>query len=84
MDPQTAAVLIAAILGGGGVFSVIQFFITLVFSRKDKTKELEEKLDDLRERIDATLAAVATFLGAVLGISSINYAKKIIAEKGEK
>ena len=36
------------------------------------------------EAIGATLAAVATFLGAVLGISSINYAKKIIAEKGEK
>jgi Kef-type K+ transport system membrane component KefB len=36
------------------------------------------------EAIGATLAAVATFLGAVLGISSINYAKKIITEKGEK
>lgn len=36
------------------------------------------------EAIGATLAAVATFLGAVLGISSINYAKKIIEEKGEK
>ena len=36
------------------------------------------------EAIGATLAAVATFLGAVLGISSINYAKKITEEKGEK
>lgn len=59
MDSQTAAVLIAAILGGGGVFSIIQFFITLGFSRKDKTKELEEKLDDLRERIDANAAILA-------------------------
>lgn len=36
------------------------------------------------EAIGATLAAVATFLGTVLGISSINYAKKITEEKGEK
>lgn len=36
------------------------------------------------EAIGATLAAVTTFLGAVLGISSINYAKKITEEKGEK
>ena len=36
------------------------------------------------EAIGATLAAVATFLGAVLGISSINYAKKLTEEKGEK
>lgn len=36
------------------------------------------------EAIGATLAAVTTFLGALLGISSINYAKKITEEKGEK
>ena len=33
------------------------------------------------EAIGATLAAVTTFLGAVLGISSIQYAKSL---KGEK
>lgn len=33
------------------------------------------------EAIGATLAAVTTFLGALLGISSIQYAKKI---KGDK
>lgn len=36
------------------------------------------------EAIGATLAAVTTFLGALLGISSINYARQINAEKGEK
>ena len=35
------------------------------------------------EAIGATLAAVSTFLGTLLGISSIQYAKKI-TEKGEK
>lgn len=29
------------------------------------------------EAIGATLAAITTFLGALLGVSSINYAKKI-------
>ena len=66
MDAQTAAVLIAAILGGGGVFSIIQFFITFGFSRKDKTKEIEEKLDgvhaeinSVREKIDENAAILA-------------------------
>ncbi len=33
------------------------------------------------EAIGATLAAVTTFLGALLGISSIQYAKKIEGDK---
>lgn len=36
------------------------------------------------EAIGATLAAVTTFLGALLGISSIQYAKKLDSEKGGK
>lgn len=35
------------------------------------------------EAIGATLAAVTAFLGAVLGISSINYSKKITEKGGQ-
>lgn len=59
MDGQTAAVLIAAILGGGGVFSIIQFFITFGFSRKDKNKELEEKLDNMSGQIEEVREQIA-------------------------
>ena len=33
----------------GGLFSFIQFFITFGFSRKDKTKEIEKRLDVIQE-----------------------------------
>lgn len=36
------------------------------------------------EAIGATLAAVTTFLGALLGISSLQYNKKIDAESKDK
>ena len=59
MSHETWVAIIAAILGGGGVFSFVQFFITLGFSRKDKTKELEIKIDQLRETIDENAAILA-------------------------
>lgn len=34
--------------------------------------------------IGATIAALATFLGALLGVSSVQYAKKLESEKGGK
>ena len=37
------------VLVSGGLFSFIQFFITFGFSRKDKTKELEKRLDVIQE-----------------------------------
>ena len=40
---------IIEILVYGGLFSLIQFFITFGFSRKDKTKEIEKRLDVLQE-----------------------------------
>ena len=33
----------------GGLFSFIQFFITFGFSRKDKSKEIEKRLDVIQE-----------------------------------
>ena len=37
------------VLISGGLFSFIQFFITFGFSRKDKTKEIEKRLDIIQE-----------------------------------
>ena len=36
------------------------------------------------EAIGATLAAITAFLGALLGVSSVQYAKKLENEKGGK
>ncbi len=35
------------------------------------------------EAIGATMAAVTTFLGAILGVSSVQYAKKIGGDKND-
>ena len=51
--------IIIAVLASGAVFSFIQFLITLAFSRKDKTKEIAEKIDALSDRIDANQAILA-------------------------
>ena len=48
-----------AVLTSGAVFSFIQFLITLFFSRKDRTKDLEDKIDELGEKIDANQAVLA-------------------------
>ena len=51
--------IILAALTSGAVFSFVQFLITFLFSRKDKTKELEEKIDGLRDKIDENAAILA-------------------------
>lgn len=58
--------IIAAALASGAVFSFVQFMITFGFSRKDKTKDLEEKLDrqdqkidEVRDKIDENAAILA-------------------------
>lgn len=48
-------ILIAA-LTSGAVFSFVQFMITFGFSRKDKTKEIEAKLDLLSYKQDENQA----------------------------
>ncbi len=48
-------ILIAA-LTSGAVFSFVQFMITFGFSRKDKTKEIEDKLDLLSDKLDESQA----------------------------
>lgn len=58
MEPETEALLVAAILGSGGVFSIIQFFITFGFSRKDKQKEIENELKATRQEQKEELKAI--------------------------
>ena len=48
-----------AVLASGAVFSFFQFLISLFFSRKDKSKDIEKKIDDLSEKIDANQAILA-------------------------
>ena len=50
---------IILILVSGGLFSFIQFFITFGFSRADKTKEVEKKIDALTERVAENQAILA-------------------------
>jgi hypothetical protein len=59
MSEETLVAIITAIMGGGAVFSFVQFFITFGFSRHDKTKEIEKKVDALAERIDENAAILA-------------------------
>lgn len=56
---ELIAAIIAAVFASGGLFSLVQFLITLGFSRKDKTKELEEKIDKIGERLDENAAILA-------------------------
>ena len=51
--------IIIAVLASGGVFSLVQFLITFGFSRADKSKEIEKKIDSLSERIDENAAILA-------------------------
>lgn len=55
MDVNT----LVAILCSGAVFSFVQFLITFGFSRKDKSSEIEQKLDALSERIAENQAILA-------------------------
>lgn len=51
MDGKTIAAVITAILGSG----LIQWF----FSRRDKSKEIEKKLDVLTDKVDTNQAILA-------------------------
>ena len=51
-------ILLAAI-ASGGIFSLVQFLITFGFSRKDKSKEIEKKIDALSEKVDQNAAILA-------------------------
>ena len=51
--------VIVAVLASGAVFSFVQFLITLAFSRRDKSKEISDKLDALVERVDENQAVLA-------------------------
>ena len=51
--------IIIAIICSGAFFSFVQFLITLYFSRKDKSKEIEVKLDTLDEKIDKNAEILA-------------------------
>ena len=55
MDGNT----LIAILCSGALFSFVQFLITFGFSRKDKSKEIETKIDALSERIAENQAILA-------------------------
>lgn len=51
--------IVLAILGSGALFSFVQFLITLGFSRKDKTKDIEKKIDNLADKMDENQAILA-------------------------
>jgi hypothetical protein len=51
--------IIVAVLASGAVFSFVQFLITFGFSRADKSKEIEKKVDALSEKIDENQAILA-------------------------
>jgi len=51
-------ILLAAITSGA-VFSFVQFLISLGFSRKDKSKDIEKKLDILADKVDTNQAILA-------------------------
>ena len=51
--------ILAAVLASGAVFSFVQFMITFGFSRRDKTKDLENKIDKLQAKIDENAAILA-------------------------
>lgn len=50
--------VILAVLASGAVFSFVQFLITFGFSRKDKSKEIEIKIDKLNDKIDKVAESV--------------------------
>ena len=51
--------ILIAVLASGAVFSFVQFLITLGFSRADKSKEIEKKLDLLSEKVDENAAVLS-------------------------
>lgn len=51
--------IILTALASGAVFSFVQFIITFSFSRHDKTKEIEKKLDTLADKVEENQAVLA-------------------------
>ena len=51
--------IVLAVLSAGSVFSFVQFLITFGFSRRDKSKEIEKKIDALSEKVDENSAVLA-------------------------
>lgn len=51
--------VILTALASGAVFSFVQFLISLYFSRKDKNKDLETKIDNLSNKMDENQAILA-------------------------
>lgn len=59
MNNEMITTIVVAILGSGALSSLIQFFITFGFSRKDKSKNIEKKIDLLSEKVDENSAVLA-------------------------
>lgn len=59
MYNEMITTIIVAILGSGALSSLIQFFITFGFSRRDKSKEIEKKIDLLSEKVDENAAILS-------------------------
>ena len=51
--------IVLAVIGSGALFTFIQFLITLAFSRKDKVKEIDQKIDKLADKMDENQAVLA-------------------------
>lgn len=59
MHTENLTAIITAIIGSGALFSFIQFLIALFFSRKDKSREIEAKIDSLADKVDRNQAVLA-------------------------
>lgn len=59
MNTEALITLMVAIIGSGALFSFIQYLIALFFSRKDKSKEIEKKIDSLADKVDRNQAVLA-------------------------
>lgn len=59
MHTENLTTIIVAIIGSGALFSFIQYLIALFFSRKDKSKEIEKKIDNLADKVDRNQAVLA-------------------------
>lgn len=51
--------IIIPLLASGAIFSFVQFIITFGFSRADKGKDIEKKIDALASRVDENQAILA-------------------------
>ncbi len=59
MNKEMITTIAVAIIGSGALSSLIQFFITFGFSRHDKSKEIERKIDILSEKVDENAAVLS-------------------------